>query len=130
MPIADCKVCLCRKICQRDQLPVLHYVLRKKCKNVLAQHARTQTHWPGECPAGETLPGLCSREQARSRQIWFFSTQVIFCFLLDFFLLLVTEAVRAAFQQLFGRYFIFLSNAKVFDVYISLGHCVSLKPLW
>lgn len=85
---------------------------QKKCKNVLAQHGRTQTHWPGECPAGETLPGLCSREQARSRQIWFFSTQVLFCFLLEFFVSLVTEAVRAAFHQLFGQYFIFSVTLK------------------
>lgn len=36
-----------------------------------------------------------------------FLHRFLFCFLLDFFLSLVTEAVRAAFHQLFGQYFIF-----------------------
>lgn len=49
---------------------------QKKRKNALAQHGGTQTHWPGEYPAGESLPGLCRRQQARSRQIGFFSTQI------------------------------------------------------
>lgn len=108
----------------QEDMPVLQYVCRKKCGSVLAQHGGIQTCCSHECPAAETLPGLCSRQQVRSRP----ATQFLSYFLLDFFLSSVTEAIKAPFNQLFGQHL--FRYAKVFDVYISLGQCVSLKPLW
>lgn len=102
---------------------MLQHVHRKKCESVLAQHDGTQTCCSGECPAAETLPGLCSRQQARSRP----ATQVLSHFLLDFFLSSVTEAIKTPFNQLFGQYL--FRYTKVFDVYISLVN-VSHKSLF
>lgn len=74
---------------------MLQYVYRKKCESVLAQHGGTQTCCSGECPAAETLSGLCSRQQVRSRP----ATEFLSYFLLDFFLSSVTEAIKTPFNQ-------------------------------